>query len=108
MTESENSTIVLRIDICGCPGYATKCSTVRNHIIKPMKELGYEVQYDFVSIPGNKNEYFVFMIKRDGTIRPVFSNMKENEKDGAVFDYGISGDNSKKIIDLIRRLNDTH
>jgi hypothetical protein len=68
-----------------------------------LKELGYEVQYDFVPMPGNKNEYFVFMVKHDGTLRPVFSNMKAHEKDGAVFDYGISADNSGKIIELIRK-----
>jgi hypothetical protein len=67
-----------------------------------LKELGYEVQYDFVPMPGNQNEYYIFIVKSDGSLKPVFSNNKQHQKEGALYDYGVSEHNSKNIVDLVK------
>lgn len=98
---SKKALINIVIEICESWGYENRVQCVTDFVIKPLKEEGYNVKFNFKKMKGGKGEFYIWRI--DGSEqRIIFSNKKDIHPNAITFGLNVNMKNSIAIIDALK------
>jgi hypothetical protein len=72
-------------------------------LAEKLNNIGYNVNYKIIAMPGNNDEYFIY-VKLDGNKQIVFSNNSDHASQGAYVSNQITESNVDNIVDRIKLL----
>jgi hypothetical protein len=98
-----DKTITMYLELCGKCGFKERLANIEKLIIGGLNELGYNVNYEVLSISPGNNEYDIYVVLNESK-KIVFSNASKHLSEGATVQFKVNENNAKTVIDKIIEL----